>query len=208
MSREKSLRREKRPLANQLTLAAGLCVALVLAAPSAIAQADPSEAATVTIFSNLGPSSTNLFFTGTPQTALGGFCIVGADLRILFCAAAKQLRRGLQCRSLPLRKTLTRPCFRPQLGCLQEPTSSSWPCSTTIKALRVPPSRPSRSRDAPGGPYLLQAGYRQPGHTRDCRHRRTQYWLVATTDDVNARDFRRHMGIHQFCFRCLPYHLN
>jgi hypothetical protein len=66
----------EQPIAKQLILAAALCASLLLGA--SFAKAQTATPTTVTIFSNLGPSSTDLFFTGESTVALNGGCILGA----------------------------------------------------------------------------------------------------------------------------------
>ena len=82
-----SIERNEPPVAKQLILAAALCISLLLGASSARAQADTTTTlANITIFSNLGPSNTDLFFTGESTVALNGGCIVGAvRLDFNFC---------------------------------------------------------------------------------------------------------------------------
>src|ERR1700751_2801267 len=75
-----SIERNEPPVAKQLILAAALCISLLLGASSARAQADTTTTlANITIFSNLGPSNTDLFFTGESTVALNGGCILGAE---------------------------------------------------------------------------------------------------------------------------------
>jgi hypothetical protein len=71
-----SIERMEQPIAKQLILAAALCASLLLGA--SFAKAQTATPTTVTIFSNLGPSSTDLFFTGESTVALNGGCILGA----------------------------------------------------------------------------------------------------------------------------------
>ena len=74
-------------IAKQLILAAALCISLLLGASSARAQAETTmPPANITILSNLGPSNTDLYFTGTSIVTLNEGCIVGTvKLDINFC---------------------------------------------------------------------------------------------------------------------------
>jgi hypothetical protein len=69
-----------------------------------------------------------------------------------------------------------------------------------IKALRVPPSRPLRSRTrrpAHTCCELVTANLGTPGIALTTN---TQYWLVAMTDDINAPDFEGVWAFTNFAF--------
>ena len=111
-------------IAKQLILAAALGISLLLEASSARAQADTTiPRANITMMQSLGPSNTDLCFTGTSIVTLNGGCVVGtAKLDVNFCGR----HRGETWLAMPFtpKQTLMRPCFRPVSECSTEPTSS------------------------------------------------------------------------------------
>jgi hypothetical protein len=200
MSKEKSLRRERPPLANQLTLAAGLYAALVLGAPRAIAQADQSVAATVTIFSNLGPSSTNLYFTGASfETALGGFCIVGAEGADPDACGRKVSETWLALPFTPKQNShatvlqaaigLLVGTNQFKLALFSDDKGTPGTALATVTVTDAPPAHTCCE--------LVTGKLATPGIALKAN---TQYWLVAITDDVNAPSFEGLWAFTNFAF--------
>ena len=203
MYREESPRRKEQPLTNQLSLAAGLCLALVLSAPSATAQAGHSDAPTVTIFSNLGPSSTDLYFTGTSITAFNGDCIIGASKpQEHFCgrhtgetwlAMPFTPQKNSHATTLQAAVGVFDGTNQFELALFNDDHGTPGTALATVTVTDAPPA------PAKGGTCcdLATAVLGSPGIALTAN---TQYWVVAKTDDVNAPDFEGIWAFTNFAF--------
>jgi hypothetical protein len=185
---ERSLKRKQRATAKKLALAAGLFGSLLVVASSAVAQTTTSTPATVTIFSNLGPSSINLFFTGDSVVALNGGCIIGADkLDSNFCgrhatetwlAMPFTPKQNSHATILQAAVGLFEGTNQFQLALFNDHNAAPGTALATVTVTDAPPANTccqlvAGQLGTPG--VALAAG--------------TQYWVVAKTDDVNAPDF-------------------
>lgn len=184
---ERSLTRTE--LAKPLGLAAGLCAALFLGASSAAAQAGATNAAaTVTIFSNLGPTSTDLFFTGTSIVALNGGCIIGADkLDSNFCgrhtgetwlAMPFTPKQNSHATALQAAVGVFEGTNQFLLALFDDNNGTPGSALATAAVTDAPPSNTCCK--------LATANLSTPGIALTAG---TRYWVVAQTDDINAPDF-------------------
>jgi hypothetical protein len=154
----------------------------------------------VTIFSNLGPSSANLFFTGTSlETALGGFCIVGADPADIFLCGRKPTETWLAMPFTP-KKNSHATLLQAAIGLLAGTNQFKLALFNDDKGTPGTALATVTVTDAPAARTcckLVTANLGTPGIAVTAN---TQYWLVATTDDVNARDFEGIWAFTNFAF--------
>ena len=181
-----SIERMEQPIAKQLILAAALCAFLLLGA--SFAKAQTATPATVTIFSNLGPSSTDLFFTGESTVALNGGCILGAVHPFPNCEGEHAAETWLAMPFTPKQNShatelqaavgVFNGTNQFLLALFNDNNGSPGTALATVTVTDAPPQNTccklaTASLGTPG--IALTAGKR--------------YWVVAKTDDVNAPDF-------------------
>lgn len=180
----RSIQTKKQPIAKQLIVAAALFISIALGSSSAIAQST-----TVTIFSNLGPSSTDLFFTGTTTDGgTNGGCIIGADMVSGNFCGRNQLETW---RAMPFIATQNSHATELQAAVgvsggtnqflLALFTNDNGLPGTALATVTV--------KDAPAANTcctLATASLGTPGIALTAG---TQYWVVVQTDDVNAPTF-------------------
>lgn len=183
-----SMERKKQSIAKQLILAAALCISLVLGASSARPQADTTTTLpNITLFSNLGPSSTDLYFTG--QSIIGdsnGGCIVGAvRLDFNFCGTTDTWlampftpKQNSHATELQTAVAVFEGTNQFLLALFNDNNGIPGTALATVSVTDAPPLNTccklaTASLGTPG--IALTAGKR--------------YWVVAKTDDVNAPDF-------------------
>ena len=176
----------KQPIAKQLVLAAALCACVLLGASSANAQTlNPS---TVTIFSNLGPSKTDLFFTGQTNLALNGGCILGAERPFPNCEGQHALETW---RAMPFTPKQNSRATQIQaavgvvnginqflLALFDDNNGVPGTALATVTVTDAPPSNICCN--------LATANLASPGIALTAGK---QYWVVVQTDDVDAPNF-------------------
>ena len=200
----RSLERKERPIAKQLALTAALCAALFLDGSSASAQADkPNTSATVTIFSNLGPSSTNLYFIGVSILGSNGECIIGADkLTLNFCgrhtgetwlAMPFTPQKNSHATMLQAAVELFDGTNQFELALFNDDNGTPGTALATVTAAAVP-------RGPNGGAVCCELATASLGSPGIALTANTQYWVVAKTDDVNAPDFEGIWAFTNFAF--------
>jgi hypothetical protein len=184
-----SIERNEPPVAKLLILAAALCISLVLGASSARAQADTTITPTnITIFSNLGPSSTDLFFTGESTVALNGGCILGAQHPFPSCEGEHAVETWLAMPFTPKQNShatelqaavgVFNGTNQFQLALFNDNNGTPGTALVTVTVTDAPPSNTCCK--------LATANLGTPGVALTAGKK---YWVVAKTDDVDAPDF-------------------
>jgi hypothetical protein len=180
----RSLERKERPIAKQLALTAALCAALFLGGSLASAQSN------VTIFSNLGPSSTNLYFTGAPDN---GDCIVGADKLASPSPCGRKATETWLAMPFTPAKNSHATMLQAAVGFFDGTNQFELALFNDDNGVPGTALATVTVTDAPLAPAnggvccgLATASLGSPGIALTAN---TQYWVVAKTDDVNAPDF-------------------
>ena len=181
-----SIERMEQPIAKQLILAAALCASLLLGA--SFAKAQTATPTTVTIFSNLGPSSTDLFFTGESTVALNGGCILGAVHPSPNCEGEHAVETWLAMPFTPKQNShatelqaavgVLKGTNQFLLALFSDNNGTPGTALATVTVTDAPPSNTCCK--------LATANLASPGIALTAGKR---YWVVAKTDDVNAPDF-------------------
>ena len=173
------------PIAKRLLLVAGLCVPLVIGTSIARPQ---STTTAVTIFSNLGPSDTDLFFTGTSTVALNGGCIIGADkLDIDFCGR----HQGETWLAMPFtpKQNSHATLLQAAVGLFQGTNQFQLALFNDANGLPGTALATVTVTDAPQANTCCNLATASLGTPGIALTAGKQYWVVAKTDDVNAPDF-------------------
>ena len=196
MSRSTEVR--KQPIAKQFIVAAALCMSLVLSASSARAQTDTTiTPKNVTIFSNLGPSTKNLYFTGTSSDDITGLCIVGAaNPNRERCNQPETWRampfipnQNSHSTVLQVAIGLAEGTNQFQLALFDDKNGAPGNQLATVTVKDAPPLGICCNlvtADLGTAGIALTAG--------------TQYWVVAKSDDVHAPDFQGIWAFTNFSF--------
>jgi hypothetical protein len=185
----RSIERKKQPIVKQLIVAAALFISIALGSSSAIAQSTDSTAAkTVTLFSNLGPSSTDLYFSGVSAGGTSGDCIKGAGASgSTFCgrftgetwqAMPFTPKQNSHATELEAAVGFFAGTNQFLLALFNDDNGVPGTALATVTVTNAPPESTCCTLDTAslGTPGIaLTAG--------------TQYWVVVQTDDVNASDF-------------------
>ena len=196
MSRSTEVR--KPPIAKQLIVAAALCVSLLLGASSARAQSDTTTTLTnITIFSNLGPSTKNLYFTGTSSDDITGLCIVGAanpnrercHQPETWLAMPFIPKQSSHATVLQVAIGLAEGTNQFELALFDDKNGTPGNQLSTVRVKDAPPLGTCCNlvtADLGTAGIALTAG--------------TKYWVVAKSDDVNAPDFQGIWAFTNFSF--------
>jgi hypothetical protein len=181
-----SIERMEQRIAKQLILGAALCASLLLGA--SFAKAQTATPTTVTIFSNLGPSSTDLFFTGESTVALNGGCILGAVHPAPTCEGEHAVETWLAMPFTPKQNShateleaavgVLKGTNQFLLALFNDNNGTPGKALATVTVTDAPPQNTCCK--------LATASLASPGIALTAGKR---YWVVAKTDDVDAPDF-------------------
>ena len=154
----------------------------------------------MTIFSNLGPSPTNLYFTGTSTvTATGGFCIVGAEILDSFLCGRKTNETWLALPFTP-KKNSHATLLQAAIGLLNGTNQFKLALFNDHNGTPGTALVTVTVMDAPAAGTCCELVTAKLGTPGIALTANTQYRLVAMTDDANAPDFEGIWALTNFAF--------